>query len=312
MLNVAVFYAMQENSDKEKILKYSIKDLEQISGIKAHTLRIWEQRYNIIKPLRSETNIRSYTNDDLRMLLNISILNNNGYKISKIADMSKEEIYNHVQQISSQQSETGTQIDNLIISMVEIDEDRFERAISNNILKIGFDRTINEIIYPFLQKVALMWMTGSINPAQEHFISSLIRQKLIASIDAQIVQPKPGTPRFMLYLPENELHDISLLYYHYTIRNFQLKSIYLGQSLPFEDLQKIYKVHQPEYLVSIITTAISSKSLNNYLNNLKSSFPFSTILLSGYQLVTQQPDLPENIKFFRDPSEFKAILNSLN
>jgi len=238
---------MEEQIDNQLLLKYSIKDLEKISRIKAHTLRIWEQRYNILKPCRSETNIRSYTNNDLKMLLNISLLNNNGVKISKIAEMEPHEIYSAVHELSQKEFESNFQIDNLVISMVDMDEERFEKAISNNILKIGFDKTINEVIYPFLKKIAVLWITDSINPAQEHFISNLIRQKLISAIDAQVIRRENAKSKFMLYLPEHELHEISLLYYHYRLRDLNFKSYYLGQSVPFEDLQKVYAVHQPEY-----------------------------------------------------------------
>jgi MerR family transcriptional regulator, light-induced transcriptional regulator len=302
---------MEDQSDNDLLLKYSIKDLEQISGIKAHTLRIWEQRYNILKPCRSETNIRSYSNSDLRMLLNISLLNNNGVKISKIAEMEPQEIYAAVQQLSLVEFESNFQIDNLVIAMVDMDEDRFEKAISNNILKIGFDKTINEVIYPFLKKIAVLWITDSINPAQEHFISNLIRQKLISAIDAQVSRSDTTKSKFMLFLPENELHEISLLYYHYRLRNLNFKSYYLGQSVPFEDLQKVYAVHQPEYLFTIITATLAHQSLQTYLNTLSNSFPYSTIIVSGYQFVNQKIVCPSNVHIFKDPEEFKGIINKM-
>lgn len=302
---------MEDQSDNDLLLKYSIKDLEQISGIKAHTLRIWEQRYNILKPCRSETNIRSYSNSDLRMLLNISLLNNNGVKISKIAEMEPQEIYAAVQQLSLVEFESNFQIDNLVIAMVDMDEERFEKAISNNILKIGFDKTINEVIYPFLKKIAVLWITDSINPAQEHFISNLIRQKLISAIDAQVSRSDTTKSKFMLFLPENELHEISLLYYHYRLRDLNFKSYYLGQSVPFEDLQKVYAVHQPEYLFTIITATLAHQSLQSYLNTLSNSFPYSTIIVSGYQFVNQKIVCPSNVHIFKDPEEFKGIINKM-
>jgi MerR family transcriptional regulator, light-induced transcriptional regulator len=302
---------MEEQEDKELMLKYSIKDLEQISGIKAHTLRMWEQRYNILKPGRSETNIRAYSNSDLRMLLNISLLNNNGVKISKIAEMEPHEIYASVQELSQKDFENNLQIDNLVIAMVDMDEERFEKAIANNILKIGFDKTINEVIYPFLKKIAVLWITNSINPAQEHFISNLIRQKLISAIDAQMVNGVKTKSKFMLFLPEHELHEISLLYYHYRLRDMNFKSYYLGQSVPFEDLQKVYNVHQPEYLFTIITAVIPHQSLQAYLNHLSSSFPFSTIIISGYQFINQKISYPKNVKTFKDPKEFLDLMDQL-
>jgi DNA-binding transcriptional MerR regulator len=301
---------MQEQREKE-LLKYSIKDLEQISGIKAHTLRIWEQRYSILKPCRSETNIRTYTNSDLRMLLNISLLNSNGVKISRIAEMESHEIYAAVHELSQTEFASNFQIDNLVIAMVDMDEERFEKAISNNILKIGFDKTINDIIYPFLKKIAVLWITDSINPAQEHFISNLIRQKLISAIDAQMVRRGENQSKFMLFLPEHELHEISLLYYHYRLRDLNFKSYYLGQSVPFEDLQKVYAVHQPEYLFTIITATLPHQSLQAYLNNIAESFPFSTIIISGYQFINQKINYPSNVKVFKDPKEFMELIESM-
>jgi DNA-binding transcriptional MerR regulator len=188
------------------ICKFSIKDIEKLSGIKAHTLRIWEQRYGILKPNRTDTNIRWYDNDELKNILNVSLLNNHGYKISKIAGLSKEEIASEVTKIVDSTSKECEQISSLIISMVEMDERRFEQIISNQILRNGFSYTIEEVIYPFLHKIGVMWHTGSINPAQEHFITHLIRQKLIVAIDGQIVIEKNQSKKFILYLPENELH----------------------------------------------------------------------------------------------------------
>ena len=162
---------------------YSIKDLEKLSGIKAHTLRMWEHRYKIIEPQRTETNIRYYLDEDLKFILNVALLNKNGIKISKISKMSKEEIAQKVAAISEINFEYGTQLDALTISMIEMDEFKFDRIISTNIQQLGFERTMLEIIYPFLDKLSLLWLTGSINPVQENFMSYLIRQKLIVAID---------------------------------------------------------------------------------------------------------------------------------
>ncbi len=156
---------------------YSIKDLEKLSGIKAHTLRVWEQRYDIIHPHRTKTNIRYYLDDDLKFILNIALLNKNGIKISKIAQMSREEIAEKVAAISEINFEYGTQLDALTISMIEMDEYKFDRIIRTNIQQLGFERTMLEIIYPFLDKLSVLWLTGSINPVQENFMSYLIRQK---------------------------------------------------------------------------------------------------------------------------------------
>ncbi|MFO7826254.1 MAG: MerR family transcriptional regulator, partial [Cyclobacterium sp.] len=182
---------------------YSIKDLEQLSGIKAHTLRVWEQRYNLLKPKRTETNIRFYDDEDLKLILNVALLNDNGFKISKIAKMSLADMKSEVLKLTERSFAYDDQIHSLIITMVELDEERFEKIISTNILKIGFELTMLHIIYPFLSKIGILWQTGSIHPGQEHFISNLVRQKLIVAIDGQMYTG--GGKKFLLFLPEGEL-----------------------------------------------------------------------------------------------------------
>lgn len=274
---------------------YSIKDLEVLSGIKAHTLRIWEQRYNIIAPERTDTNIRKYTSEDLKLLLNISLLNQNGYKISKIANMSAEQMYNEVISITDKNAKYPDQIHALTLAMIDIDEARFEKVMARNIQQFGLERTMINIIHPFLTKIGLMWQTGTINPAQEHFISNLIRQKLIVAIDGQYNTPQPGNKSYLLFLAEGELHELSLLFTHYIIKSRQQKSIYLGQSLPFDDLVDTYKNHKPDYLVSVLTSVPGPNEIQRYIKRLSEAFKDATVLLSGYQVVGQDIDTPKNV-----------------
>jgi DNA-binding transcriptional MerR regulator len=155
------------------VSNYSIKDLEQLSGIKAHTLRIWEQRYNLLCPKRTDTNIRYYDDQDLKLILNVALLNDNGFKISKIASMEPSEMREEVMKLTERTLTHDDQIHALTISMIEMDEDRFDKILSTNILKLGFEQTMMNIIYPFMSKIGVLWQTGAINPAQEHFISNL-------------------------------------------------------------------------------------------------------------------------------------------
>jgi MerR family transcriptional regulator, light-induced transcriptional regulator len=184
---------------------YSIKDLEQLSGIKAHTLRIWEQRYDILKPDRTDTNIRTYDDQDLKLVLNISLLKDHGHKISEISKMSAEELSKEVLLISNKQLNYPDQIHALTISMLDLDEERFEKIISTNTLQFGFENMMINIIYPFLNRIGTLWITGSIGPAQEHFISNLIRQKLIVAIDGQLPSLRPGAKKYLLYLPQDKI-----------------------------------------------------------------------------------------------------------
>lgn len=277
---------------------FSIKDLEHLSGIKAHTIRIWEQRYELIQPKRTDTNIRFYDDKDLKLILNVALLKDNGFKISKIANMSEGEIQREVMTLTEKKLKYPEQIHALTIAMVDIDEERFEKIISTNILKIGFEKTMINIIYPFLSKIGILWQTGSINPGQEHFITNLIRQKLIVAIDSQYVNKSKDSKTFLLYLPEGELHELSLLFANYIIRARQHQTIYLGQSLPITDLEHVYTHHKPDYVMTIITSSPGSSYIQEYVNLLGEKFAESEVILSGYQVVGQDLETPENTTIF--------------
>lgn len=280
---------------------YSIKDLEHLSGIKAHTLRIWEQRYNLIDPKRTDTNIRFYDQDDLKLVLNVSLLKDNGYKISKIAEMSLAEMQEAVLKVSEKTSSFADQIYGLTLAMIDLDEQRFEKIISANTLKIGFERTMLNIIYPFLSKIGIMWLTDSVNPAQEHFITNLIRQKVIVAIDGQYETFDEKAKKYMLFLPSGELHELGLLFANYLIKAKGNKAIYLGQNMPFNDLSSVYKVYEPDYLLTILTSRDKSIETAEYLNNLAEEFPNTPILVSGNQVIGQDLDLAENIVQIANP-----------
>lgn len=285
---------------------YSIKDLEQLSGIKAHTLRIWEQRYNLLKPKRTDTNIRYYDDIDLKLILNVAMLNTHGIKISKIAAMSSNDISQEIIRLTDQSMDHNDQIQALTICMIEMDEDRFEKVLSTNILKLGFEETVLDVIYPFLSKIGILWQTGAINPAQEHFISNLIRQKLIVAIDGQMGKSQGKT--FMLFLPEGELHELSLLFSSYLIKKHGHKVIYLGQSTPQIDLISVYKIQQPDYLLTIITSSPSGDKVQDYLNMLGKEFRNSEIFISGLQALDQSLSIPSNLRLLTYAKEIKQVL----
>lgn len=291
---------------------YSIKDLEHLSGIKAHTLRIWEQRYNIISPKRTDTNIRLYDDVDLKLVLNISLLKDHGFKISEIAKMSADDLTEEVRTITERNLQHPDQIQALTLAMIDLDEERFEKVMSTNILKQGFEQTMISIVLPFLTKIGVLWQTGAINPAHEHFISNLIRQKLMVAIDGQVPSRKAHPKKFMLFLPDGELHEISLLFANYLLRSRQHKVVYLGQSLPFQDLCAAYEIHKPEYLFSIITSTPSHHEVQPYVNKLSAKFPKSHILLTGFQVVTQHIDTSNNIVIIKSiPHMIEFIENHL-
>lgn len=277
---------------------YSIKDIEQLSGIKAHTLRIWEQRYNFIKPKRTNTNIRYYDDNDLKLVLNTALLKDNGHKISRICGMDGHEIQLEVMKLMEKKLGFPEQIQGLTLAMLEIDEDRFEKILSSNILHIGFERTMINLIYPFFQKIGVLWQTGSISPAQEHFISNLVRQKVIVAIDGQVVCTSNCNKKYLLYLPENEMHEISLLFSAYLIKARNNRVIYLGQNVPQNDLMSIYKDHNPDYLLTVMTTHPVARDIQAYVYKLSESFKNAKIIVTGHQVIEHDIDIPKNVMLF--------------
>lgn len=288
---------------------YSIKDLEQLSGIKAHTLRIWEQRYNIIEPSRTDTNIRTYSDHDLKLVLNIALLKDHGYKISEIAKMSMDDMHEEVVKISEKKMNYPDQIHALTIAMLDLDEDRFEKIINTNILQFGFEQMMIHIIYPFLGRIGTLWITGSIGPAQEHFMSNLIRQKLIVAIDGQVVRVNPKSKKFILYLPEGELHELGLLFASYVIRARNHKSVYLGQSLPFNEIEFACGVHKPDYIYTSITSVPSNNEVEPYIRKLATKFADTRIIVTGHQVVGQDLNLPENVSVVNNVYQLIDVVN---
>ncbi len=287
--------------------RYSIKDIEHLSGIKAHTLRIWEQRFNIIQPQRTETNIRYYSDKDLRLVLNISMLRENGYKISDIVRFSHEEIISKVASVSESQVNYPDHIHALTVAMLDLDEEKFEKVMSTGILLYGFEQTIINIVYPFLNKIGILWMTGAVAPVQEHFIANLIRQKIIVAIDGQVVRQLPSSKKFILFNPEGEYHELGILFGNYILRARNHKVIYLGQSLPFEDLKFACKLHQPDYLLTSITTTQSPEEIQAYVNRLGSTFPGATILMTGFQVTRYDLYLPSNVNIIRHVNQLADL-----
>jgi MerR family transcriptional regulator, light-induced transcriptional regulator len=274
---------------------YSIKDLEHLSGIKAHTLRIWEQRYNFIMPKRTETNIRYYDDHDLKLILNVSLLKDNGHKISKIASMSLEAIQEEVLKLTQQNLRHPDKIHALTLAMIDLDEDKFEKLMANNILQLGFENTMTHIIYPFMTKVGVLWQAGTINPAHEHFITNLVRQKLIVAIDGQYIPKGTVGKKFLLFLPESEYHEIPLLFSCYLLRAREHHVVYLGQNLPFFDLKIVYDLHQPDYLLAFMTAFPVQDEIKEYVDRLSNEFKHSKILLCGNQIFNYKGAFPENV-----------------
>ncbi len=291
--------------------KYSIKELEQLSGIKAHTIRIWEKRYGIVNPSRTETNIRYYTDEDLKKIINVSILNNHGLKISKIIQLGPTELTSQVAALSESNSDADVHIDQLMVSMIDVDEEAFEKGLAGIILRFGFERTITDVVYPFLQKIGILWHTNNISPAQEHFTTNLLRQKIMVAIDGLPLPPKSST-RVLLYLPDEELHEMGLLFYHYIAKKAGFRTYYLGQMVPYKDLVSICALHNPEIIITAITTSPSAEDVQGYLNRLCKERPKSRILASGHVFKKTAIKAPANLQVFFTAAELKTLLGKPN
>jgi len=294
-----------------KMNVYSIKDLENFSGIKAHTIRIWEQRYHLLNPTRTETGIRTYTDIDLKRILNIATLQNKGgIKISKIAELTEAEVSEKILQLSGGELDFPEHIQALTVAMMDLDEYRFQELSKIITDAYGFENYMLKVIYPFLTRLGTLWLSGSVGPAQEHFITHLIRQKIIAAIDSQMGKPQPNAKKFLLYLPEGELHEIGLLFASYLIRARKHSAIYLGQSLPFDELCLAYEIHQPDYVFSVFTTEPAQDALPAYVAQLDQHLPNAKILLTGYNVLHSPEPIPVRIQLIKDFSSLIEMIES--
>ncbi len=287
---------------------YLIKDLEKLIGIKAHTIRMWEKRYNVVRPKRTPTNIRYYCDNDLKRLLNISFLLKQGFKISQLCDLSDNELGDKIMSFHDHSKGEEIRIDNLVTAMIDLDEALFEKTISLATLNLGFEHTVVKIIYPFLERIGILWQSGNINPAQEHFITNLLRQKLLVAIDSLVIKPVKGSKRFILFLPENERHELGLLFYSYLVRKTGHKIIYLGQSVPYDDLLEVALFKEPDALVTSFVAAMNIPDADAYLQRLVTDFKFKTIYITGNQISQLSEPLPPNVIGITDPQLFKTLI----
>jgi len=292
------------------MIRYSIKDLEKITGIKAHTIRIWEKRYGIVEPSRTQTNIRFYSDEDLRHLMNVAILNKYGNKISNIQSISPGKINQCVIDLTHQDLDNDHQVDNLVMAMIEIDEQRFDKIISSSIIKHGFDYTFENLLYKFLEKIGILWQIGAVNPGQEHFITHLIRQKIILAIDGQ-QEYRDDYKTFVLFLPENEYHEIALLYLHFLIRKAGHKVIYLGQNVPLLNLKDVLEIHKVDYLLTSVASVLPVEMISETLNELGQLYGDKKILIGGNCMNNFSLPLPGNIQTINSLSDFVEFLEKV-
>jgi DNA-binding transcriptional MerR regulator len=256
-------------------VNFSIKDLENLTGIKAHTIRIWEKRYNLLKPNRTDTNIRHYSLDSFQKLLNISYLNNNGIKISKIATFTEEEIPEKVKEIASKFQTEDHTVNAFKMAMINFDQVLFHNTYNTLTDKKSFENIFYTVFLPLLNEIGLLWQTNTITPAHEHFLSVHIKQKILINIEKlQSLNPKPLSKTFVLFLPENEIHDIGLLFINYQLISKGYHTIFLGESVPMKSLKDILDFFDDITFVSYFTVFPETEEIPAYTNK------FNELLLS--------------------------------
>ncbi len=286
----------------------SIRDLENLSGIKAHTIRIWEKRYNLFDPDRTETNIRNYSHEDLKKLLNIVSVLDNGMKISKATSLSEEELYLEIESLQHENLESAKKIvvNELVVATLQCNVLSFEETYSRALENYGMEKAIEEIIYPLLVRIGLMWTVSKLNPAQEHFASQMVRQKLFAAIDK--LPSEKTEKKYLLFLADNEDHEIGLLYGYFLIKQAGHECIYLGPSVPLDDVANCCKIASITDVLSIFTIPRPEELMHTYLSKMGSLIKEANIHISG---VAEEfkADLPKNrFNFLHKIIDLKNII----
>jgi len=286
-------------------MNYSIADLEQYSGIKAHTIRMWEQRYDLLKPNRTNTNIRFYDDEQLRKLLNVASLVKNGMRISLIAGLSDEEFAQKLdQQLSDQMHKNAyaREINALIMAGLTYDEEVFHRTFADCMIRYGLEETYVDVLFPVLKRVGLMWSAREMDVCQEHFISNLIRQKLFTAAD-NLTAPKPNAKKWVLFLPVKEAHDIGLLYTNYMIRQYGNKVYYLGQQVPLEILAANINQITPDFILTFIRHTAKVDWAQNFVNEISERFIHCHPIVAGHPKILSSISQPENVSLLDKPEQ---------
>ena len=290
-------------------MAFTIKDLESLSGIKAHTIRIWEQRYNFLKPLRTTTNIRKYNNEELKTLLTVALLNKYGYKISQIDEMPNDQRVSALLQLQEPEAKDRYLVNELIGFMVDLKSTEFEERLNRHINNNGLSKSIN-IIFQFLEKVGLLWQSNKVNPAQEHIAANIIRQKIISAIDQFPLQVK-DEPIVLLFLPEYEHHELGLLFVYYLLKKKGIATVYLGANVPLKDLEYIVEVKNPKFLYTHLTSFPRQLHFEKFLQQLSVQSSEAQILISGTAVSEYAKILPSNIILLQSFLQVTTFISGL-
>lgn len=293
--------------------KFSIKDLENLSGIKAHTIRIWEKRYNLFEPNRTETNIRYYSLSSLQKILNISYLNNNGYKISKIANLDSKDIPTIVRQIAEKKEGNNHYINALKLAMFNFDQSLFFTTYEDLKTELNFGDIFYKVFVPLLDEIGMLWQTDTITPAHEHFIVELIKQKIVYNIETSLNKKNlvGSSEVYVLFLPDNEVHELGLLFTNYELINKGFHSIYLGQSVPLDSLEFLKSQYDSITFISCFTVKPEKDDINQYLADFNSKILKNTnnkLIISGRMTAFIDSALNPKIASYQSTKE---VLESL-
>ena len=292
---------------------FSIKNLEHLSGIKAHTIRIWEKRYNLFEPERTNTNIRLYNLENLQKLLNVTLLYNNGYKISKIALLSSQEITENVHRLTINKNADDWSIGLFKLAMINFDQRLFTKTFNDLLEQFSFSEVFKNVFVPLMNELGVLWQTNSISPSHEHFITSLVKQKIHAMCeDLQQKSTRRTDRKFVLFLPDNEIHELGLLYLQYEVLNNGFQCVFLGQSVPIESLNNLVDIGEPITFITYFTIEPTQDKIKTYLETFNSEIIENIdceLWVLGYQVQFMSDEMPDKIRKFRSIDDVIYALN---
>jgi DNA-binding transcriptional MerR regulator len=292
---------------------FSIKNLEHLSGIKAHTIRIWEKRYNLFEPERTDTNIRLYNLENLQKLLNVTLLYNNGYKISRIASLSQQEINENVHKLTINKNADDWSLGLFKLAMINFDQRLFTKTFNDLLEQFSFSEIFKNVFVPLMNELGVLWQTNSISPSHEHFITSLVKQKIHAMCEnLQQNSTRRTDRRFVLFLPDNEIHELGLLYLQYEVLNNGFQCVFLGQSVPIESLSNLIDIGEPITFISYFTIEPAQDKIESYLNTFNSEIIEnidSELWILGYQVQFISDEIPDKMRIF---SSIGDVVHALN
>jgi MerR family transcriptional regulator, light-induced transcriptional regulator len=288
---------------------FTIRDIENLSGIKAHTLRVWEQRYGIIRPMRKDSNHRLYGIEDLKQILRISFLYNQGYKISRIAEMGEEEI----KKLSLELKPKGNYevfINQLMEASMDFDEDLFRNVMDNAMVHLGMEKLMTQVIYPFLNKVGVLWMTGNVIPSQEHFASNIIRNKILMATNQLPPKQKVEGKKYILFNPPGEYHEIPLLFVQYCLKQRGISTVLFGIDTSTEMLKEYLRKNRSTHLFLFMTTNFTNMQPVELLEDIKRNFPGLKIEVAGNSFRGLQAEIISGIRIFSSVEDFTRHLGT--